>query len=1039
MKAKKAFLAKVLAAAIAVTSILPNGLVAEAATIETVETVQNLEADENWSTAFETYNDGGVDSWHLVSGTGHANNNNDYANENSSALVYTSKIDLGKSAVGYDANKNLKMSYEVYPNGNVSDMKFGMFLKYVDTTHWAYLGYDHNAASKWFLEYNLGSGNDYPDMTALNSFEFEDHTFTRIEFTYKSESEMDVEITSLGKDGMTKGETVKATINDQIATAGNKNNNNADVLKQLEDYATGDKKVRTAFRIGTSQGGTISDINVSSFKSNFKDLESDLEDVDFDACGWTWAREADGTPGEDHADATKPKFVDEVVGGIDYRRLNAVSSQTPVTSYNTGVTDFEFGKVSAVVRSEKDGGAFSVASRYADKKGGVQIGWNGTNWEYKLGNADAVALKVDLKPETGKDYLLSMEIDRDNELTASVKKVGENEKEVSLIPGGLTDDGEEPGTTEPGATDPSPTDPSPTDPSPENPSPEDPSPEDPSPEDPSPEGPSPEEPEGEGEENKGTEEAAKAIGKFVRNLVKAVKDAVTPEKSVSVKDIEKGSIAVTAGKGVSVLVRDIEYTKKSYSKTTELEAKYNEVAAADKANLAEDNGNNKFFTEAWTAFKEAMSAAKAIIDDDATLISPTDATEALGSVTSAWETLEGNIVQESQAYTDLKAKYDEVKDLENDNYIEATWTAFTEKRDNAKTIIDGILDGSTPYANEQAITDTNALAELTDAFDALDRLAGEEDKAALQTAYDDVKDITNDNGYYTEVSWTAFETARNRVKELLDSETATQNEISEALDALSAAKLGLTFRTATTEEKSAFESAINGIKAEVDGKLTPDEAYNTALAEAEALINSGSATKKELDEALAKLKAAKDALKPVTKPDENPGGNTPPGGNGQVTPPVTTPALTNGKVEKVGTVDYQVSNADKKEVIVKKGYDGKKAKKVTIPAEVTINGVSCTVVEIAPNAFKGYTKMKSVTIGKNVRKIGKGAFAGCKKLSQVTFKGSACTSIGKQAFSKTSSKMTVKIPKALKKNKKQLAKFKKQLKGSKISKKSENN
>lgn len=86
MKAKKAFLAKVLAAAIAVTSILPNGLVAEAATIETVETVQNLEADGNWSTAFETYNDGGVDSWHLVSGTGHSHNHCYYSQDRKSVV-----------------------------------------------------------------------------------------------------------------------------------------------------------------------------------------------------------------------------------------------------------------------------------------------------------------------------------------------------------------------------------------------------------------------------------------------------------------------------------------------------------------------------------------------------------------------------------------------------------------------------------------------------------------------------------------------------------------------------------------------------------------------------------------------------------------------------------------------------------------------------------------------------------------------------------------------------------------------------------------
>ena len=60
-------------------------------------------------------------------------------------------------------------------------------------------------------------------------------------------------------------------------------------------------------------------------------------------------------------------------------------------------------------------------------------------------------------------------------------------------------------------------------------------------------------------------------------------------------------------------------------------------------------------------------------------------------------------------------------------------------------------------------------------------------------------------------------------------------------------------------------------------------------------------------------------------------------------------------------------------------------------------------------------KLKQITIGANVSSIGKQAFNGCKKLSKVTLKGTALKNIKTGAFKKTSTKMTVKTPKKMKK------------------------
>jgi len=73
--------------------------------------------------------------------------------------------------------------------------------------------------------------------------------------------------------------------------------------------------------------------------------------------------------------------------------------------------------------------------------------------------------------------------------------------------------------------------------------------------------------------------------------------------------------------------------------------------------------------------------------------------------------------------------------------------------------------------------------------------------------------------------------------------------------------------------------------------------------------------------------------------------------------------------------------------------------KVTVPDSVTVNGVTYTITKIADEAFKGNTKLTSVTIGKNVTEIGKNAFAGCSNLKKLNLSGTSIKTIGAGAFS----------------------------------------
>ena len=132
---------------------------------------------------------------------------------------------------------------------------------------------------------------------------------------------------------------------------------------------------------------------------------------------------------------------------------------------------------------------------------------------------------------------------------------------------------------------------------------------------------------------------------------------------------------------------------------------------------------------------------------------------------------------------------------------------------------------------------------------------------------------------------------------------------------------------------------------------------------------------------------------------------------------------------------------------------------VTVPFEVTIDGVTYKVTSIADNAFKGNKKLKkvvvgsnitsigknafagctsltSITIGKNVKKIGKNAFTGCKKLKSIIIKTKKLTTktVKKGAFNGISKKVVVKVPKSKYKTYKKLLPAKGLKKAAKIRK-----
>ena len=136
------------------------------------------------------------------------------------------------------------------------------------------------------------------------------------------------------------------------------------------------------------------------------------------------------------------------------------------------------------------------------------------------------------------------------------------------------------------------------------------------------------------------------------------------------------------------------------------------------------------------------------------------------------------------------------------------------------------------------------------------------------------------------------------------------------------------------------------------------------------------------------------------------------------------------KAKKVKGNYYKIISKSKKTVQYEKPVN-KNISSITIPEVVKINGKRYKVTGIAANAFKNCKRLKKVTIGTNINKIGKKAFYGCSSLKNIKVKTSKLTNsrIGRQAFKGIHKKAVIKVPK------RQLKTYKKILKTKEIGKK----
>ncbi len=158
----------------------------------------------------------------------------------------------------------------------------------------------------------------------------------------------------------------------------------------------------------------------------------------------------------------------------------------------------------------------------------------------------------------------------------------------------------------------------------------------------------------------------------------------------------------------------------------------------------------------------------------------------------------------------------------------------------------------------------------------------------------------------------------------------------------------------------------------------------------------------------------------------------------EVVPALGAPAVGTTDISDDGTATYKVTTSDLTNgTVAYVAPTNKNATTVSVPAAVTIDGVTYRVTSIADNAFANNKKLTKVTIGSNVTIIGKkafykctklktvkiggnvttinaSAFYGCSKLTSVTM-GSKVTTISEKAFYKCTSLTKITIPSKVKK------------------------
>ncbi len=423
-------------------------------------------------------------------------------------------------------------------------------------------------------------------------------------------------------------------------------------------------------------------------------------------------------------------------------------------------------------------------------------------------------------------------------------------------------------------------------------------------------------------------------------------------------------------------------------------------AVTDAVEAAKNYVKDKYTAESYNKLAEAVAKAEELKGKaDATAEQLKSAADAVKEATK--NLVFANVEDAKKAVADA---VEAAKNYVKDKYTPESYNKLAEAIAKAEE-----LKGSTDATAEQLKSAADAVTAAVNALEDIDKAAIiEEAKKAVADAVENAENVIKENkDKYTAESYNILVEAIAKAKEIAAKKGVTKEELAEVLVKVTTAlgKLEKTDAQKAIEARDASRTALNDTIAAAKriekGNYT-DESYKAlqdAIAEAEALAASSSATKEQLDAASDKVGAAISALKEKKA------------------------ALKVGDTVKYNNNTYKVTSIKNKTVAFTKA---KNAKTVAVPATIRIKGVTYKVTAVNAGAFTA-KKLRSVTIGKNVKKIKEKAFYGS-KVTTVTLK----TKLLKKSYVKNSLKSskvkTVKVKitkKASKTNTTYVKKYKK--------------
>lgn len=251
---------------------------------------------------------------------------------------------------------------------------------------------------------------------------------------------------------------------------------------------------------------------------------------------------------------------------------------------------------------------------------------------------------------------------------------------------------------------------------------------------------------------------------------------------------------------------------------------------------------------------------------------------------------------------------------------------------------------------------------------------------------------------YSAAGWENFETA---YKEAENAQNPSVSDMRNFMQNLNNAKENVKLldeeeeagkaQTSLSQAKKEFEEGSAGYTAGWDAFSKAYQALQTAVSDESTTLRELEALYQALDAAKAKL-----VVKQAAGSGEN-----------------TEAEIRENVRYTSGDYIYIVTSLTNRTAAIA-GVSNTSLGKVNVNGTVTLFGNVYHVTEAAEGAFQKNQKITSVTLPADIEKIGKNAFAGCKKLKTVTVSGKELKEIGAKAFSGCKALKTINFKKAAK-------------------------